>query len=386
MTPDTLEIALRHRFATGRTLDLALSAPLPGIVGLFGPSGAGKSTLVAALCGTFRPDRSDIRVGTRILSGSGIWVRPEARRIGMVFQDSRLFPHLSVAGNLRYGADRAPPPGHAEGLPGFEEVSVLLGLERLLGRRTHALSGGERQRVAIGRALLSRPVLLAMDEPLSGLDQARRHEILFYLGRLRDRLLLPILYVTHALDEVVRLCDTLALVEDGRVEACGPVADLLASGRLAEREDASALLDAVVCGQDAERGLASVSAGGFTLSVVQPAAGQVEPTLHPVGTRLRLTIPAREVVLLRLPEAVPIVTSAQNMVPVRVRAVQPVGTDALAVVVLEPDSESPGAAVILARVTRDSVHRLGLVPGARLTALIKTVSIVVLDGGIGHDE
>ena len=386
MTPATLDIALRHRFATGRTLDLALSAPLPGIVGLFGPSGAGKSTLVAALCGTFRPDRSDIRIGTRILSGPGVWVRPEARRIGMVFQDSRLFPHLSVAGNLRYGANRAPATGHAESLPDFEEVAALLGLERLLGRRTHALSGGERQRVAIGRALLSRPVLLAMDEPLSSLDEARRHEILFYLGRLRDRLLLPILYVTHALDEVVRLCDTLALVEDGRVQACGPVAELLASGQLAEREDASALLDAVVCERDAARGLTRVQAGGFTLSVVQPTAGPTSSNIYPVGTRLRLTIPAREVVLLRLPDATPILTSAQNMVPVRVRAVQPIDRNALAVVVLEPDTDLSGAAIILARVTRDSVQRLGLVPGAQLIALIKTVSIVVQDGENGHDE
>lgn len=386
MIPNTLDIALRHRFATGRTLDLALSAPLPGIIGLFGPSGAGKSTLVAALCGTFRPDRSDIRIGTRILSGPGIWVRPEARRIGMVFQESRLFPHLSVSGNLRYGASRAPATGHADGLPGFEEVAALLGLERLLGRRTHALSGGERQRVAIGRALLSRPVLLAMDEPLSGLDQARRSEILFYLGRLRDRFLLPILYVTHALDEVVRLCDTLALVEDGRIQACGPVAELLGSGRLAEREDASALLDAVVCGRDAGRGLTTVQAGGFTLSVVQPTAGHAGANVHPIGTRLRLTIPAREVVLLRLPDATPILTSAQNMVPVRVRDVQPIDRDALAVVVLEPDTALPDASIILARVTRDSVQRLGLEPGARLIALIKTVSIVVLDGEDSHDE
>ncbi len=368
---------MRHRFATGRVLDMQLQAPLPGIVGLFGPSGAGKSTLVAALCGLFRPDWSEIRIGDRVLSGPGVWVRPEARRIGMVFQDSRLFPHLSVEANLRYGARRAPagPGDH----PGFDEVASLLGLDGLLARRIRALSGGERQRVAIGRALLSRPVLLAMDEPLSGLDAARRREILFYLGRLRDRLRLPILYVTHALDEVMRLCDTVALVEDGAIRACGPVATLLLQegAGLADRDDAGALLEAEVRAHDTERGLSLVQAGGFSLMV----AG----TGHPVGARLRLTVPAREVVLLRLAAPDTLLTSAQNVVAVRVRSVAPASADT-ALVVLEPDAP-PGPdtrAALLARVTGDSVRRLGLAPGACLVALVKTVSIVVLDGESGH--
>ena len=372
-----LSLAMRHRFATGRTLDMRLEAPLPGIVGLFGPSGAGKSTLVAALCGLFRPDWSEIRIGERVLSGPGVWVRPEARRIGMVFQDSRLFPHLSVEANLRYGARRAPESAGEH--PGFEEVVSLLGLDGLLGRRTRALSGGERQRVAIGRALLSRPVLLAMDEPLSGLDAARRGEILFYLGRLRDRLRLPILYVTHALDEVMRLCDTVALVEEGSIRACGPVATLLLQdgAGLADRDDAGALLEAEVRAHDPARGLTLVRAGGFDLAVAA--------TRHPVGARLRLTVPAREVVLLRLETPDALLTSAQNVVAVRVRAVAVVGADA-ALVVLEPDApgEPETDAALLARVTGDSVRRLGLVPGACLVALVKTVSIVVLDGESGR--
>ncbi len=363
----TLAISLRHRFSTGRRLDLAVSAPMPGIVGLFGPSGAGKTTLVAALSGLFRPDWSEIRIGDRILSGPGVWLRPEARRIGMVFQDSRLFPHLSVEGNLRYGARRAPAesgPDH----PGFAEVVALLGLDGLLGRRTRALSGGERQRVAIGRALLARPALLAMDEPLSGLDAGRRAEILPYLGRLRHRIRLPILYVTHALDEVMQLCDTLALIEDGATVACGPLPALLADTRLAERPDAAALLDAVVERHDGARGLTAVQGGGFALWV------PLSP--RPVGARLRLTVPAREVVLLRLQGAPP-ETSAQNVVPVRVRTVRLAAGDALAVVVLEP--QAGGGGVLLARVTRDSVRRLALAPGCLLLALVKSVSIVVPD-------
>ena len=362
----TLELALRHRFATGRSLDLAVSAPLPGIVGLFGPSGAGKSSLVAALCGLFRPDWSEIRIDGRVLSGPGVWVRPERRRIGMVFQDSRLFPHLSVAANLRYGARRARGVP-AEGLPGFEEVVALLGLQALLARRTRALSGGERQRVAIGRALLSRPLLLALDEPLSGLDAARRAEILPYLMRLRDQLRLPMLYVTHALDEAVRLCDTLALIEDGRCVGCGPVAAVLAASGLAARADAQALLDGAVVAHDRARRLTRVQAGGFTLLVPLDERA--------VGTRLRLGVPAREVILLHHEGGLP-ATSAQNVLPVRVREVRPLDESGLAVVVLEPGS---GVAdqVMLSRITADSVRRLGLQPGSTLLALVKSVSIMV---------
>lgn len=365
----TLSIRLRHRFPTGRQLDLALSAPLPGIVGLFGPSGSGKSTLVAALNGSFRPDWSEIRIGDRLLSGPDVWIRPELRRVGTVFQDSRLFPHLSVETNLRYGARRVPAGIDATGHPGFAEVVALLGLDRLLGRRPRTLSGGERQRVAIGRALLARPLLLAMDEPLSGLDAERRAEILPYLARLRDRVRLPILYVTHALDEVMRLCDTLALIADGTTVACGPVAQLLTEAGLAGRPDAAALLVAIVLRHEPERGLTSVGAGGFALWI--PLSQQ------PVGARLRLSVPAREVILLRTGGVLP-ETSAQNVVPVRVRSVRPAADGALAVVALEPDGDGNG--VMLARVTRDSVERLRLVPGTGLLALLKSVSIMVLDG------
>ena len=362
----TLELALRHRFAaTGRSLDLALAAPLPGIVGLFGPSGAGKSTLVAALCGSFRPDWSEIRIGDRVLSGPGVWLPPERRRIGTVFQDGRLFPHLSVTANLRYGARRARGVP-ADGYPPFDEVVALLGLDALLERRTRALSGGERQRVAIGRALLSRPLLLAMDEPLSALDTARRAEILPFLSRLRDRLRLPILYVTHALDEAMRLCDTLALVENGRCTACGPIAAVLADAGLSGRADARALLAGRVAAHDPGRGLTAVQAGGFALLV--PLRREA------VGTVLRLVVPAGEVVLLAAGDGAAPVTSAQNVLRARVRAVRPQVEAGLAVAVLEPDDRD-AEPVILARITADSVERLALRPGLALLALVKSVSI-----------
>ena len=287
-----------------------------------------------------------------MLSGPGIWLKPEQRRIGTVFQDGQLFPHLSVAGNLRYGAKRAPPSASG---PGFDEVVALLGLETLLRRRIRALSGGERQRVAIGRALLSRPALLAMDEPLSALDDARRAEILPFLARLRARASLPILYVTHRRTEAMQLCDTLALVENGRVLQCGPVAAVL-SGAMADRSDAAALLEGVVAGHEPERGLSRIDADGFALLV---ATLPLE-----VGVRLR-------------PDGGSPRTSAQNALPMRVRAIRPAG-GAEAVVVLEP---RPGeGAVLLARVTRDSVARLELAAGVALVALVKAASVSVLDG------
>jgi molybdate transport system ATP-binding protein len=180
---------LRHRFP-GLKLDISFTAP-GGVTVLFGRSGSGKSSIVHAVAGLLAPDSCRVAIGERVLADSdaGIFVQPEKRRIGLVFQDARLFPHLKVVANLRYGERRAPPEAAATS---FEEVVDLLALSRLLDRRPHTLSGGERQRVAIGRALLSRPLLLAMDEPLASLDAERRAEILPYLLRLRRSLNLPI--------------------------------------------------------------------------------------------------------------------------------------------------------------------------------------------------
>ncbi len=364
MTPGaagTLAVSLSHRFANGTTLDLCFTAPVPGVIGLFGPSGSGKSSLVAALAGLFRPDRSAIALGGRVLSGPGLWLRPEARRIGLVFQDGRLFPHLGVEGNLRYGWRRAPPGRSG---PGFGEVVRLLGLEALLARPVPGLSGGERQRVAIGRALLSCPDLLAMDEPLSALDEARKDEILPYLARLRDRAGLPILYVTHSRREAVLLCDTLVLIRDGRTIGCGPAAAMLADGAMGERADAVALLDGVVRAHEPARGLSRVEAGGFAL---------VLPLLEDApGARIRVAVPARDVVVLLRTEAPLPPCSAQTVLPARVRAVREAGAT-VSVVVLEP--EAGGGQVILARITRDSAVRLGLRPGLVVVALVKSVAL-----------
>ena len=249
-----VEVALRHRYGRdGFALEAAFAAPPRGVTALFGPSGCGKSTILAAVAGLLRPRQGRVALdGTVLLdTEAGVFVAPERRRCGVVFQDARLFPHLSVETNLRYGLRRAPRD--AEG-PGFGEVVALLGLGHLLARRPAGLSGGERQRVALGRALLARPRMLLMDEPLAALDAARRAEVLPFLARLRDAARMPILYVTHALEEVDALADHLVLLDQGRTVACGPLNDVLARIDLpaAFADDAGVVIEAQVAEHEAD--------------------------------------------------------------------------------------------------------------------------------------
>ena len=222
----TLSLSLSHRF-DGFALDLALEAG-PGITALFGRSGAGKSTVINAVGGLLHPDRGRVVIDGEVLldTEDGIYVPPHKRRLGTVFQDARLFPHLSVAQNLMFGARYAPRGSSG---PSQRDVVALLGLETLLDRAPATLSGGQKQRVALGRALLSHPRMLLMDEPLASLDGPRKQEILPFLERLRDGPLgLPILYVSHAVDEIARLADTLVLIQNGKVQAQGPLFDVMA--------------------------------------------------------------------------------------------------------------------------------------------------------------
>jgi molybdate transport system ATP-binding protein len=208
-----IEVSARHRQGSF-TLDVAFATDAP-VVALFGPSGSGKTTLLHVVAGLIRPQSGRVRVGGRLLTdtGSGLHVQPHRRRIGYVFQDGRLFPHLSVRRNLAYGRLFA---GREEQFARFDDVVALLGLGALLDRGPATLSGGEKQRVAIGRALLAAPRLLLMDEPLASLDAARKAETLPYIERLRDEIRIPILYVSHARDEVDRLAREVVRLEDGR--------------------------------------------------------------------------------------------------------------------------------------------------------------------------
>jgi molybdate transport system ATP-binding protein len=352
------EVALRHRFGrAGFALELGFQAPADGVTALFGPSGCGKSTVLATIAGLLRPQEGRVALDGAVLldTARGVFVPPERRRCAVVFQDARLFPHLSVATNLRYGLRRAP--ADAEG-PGFGEVVELLGLGHLLARRPAGLSGGERQRVALGRALLARPRLLLMDEPLAALDAARRAEVLPFLARLRDAARLPILYVTHALDEVDALADHLVLLEAGRVLASAPVEELAMRTDLplAGRRDAGVLLACTVAG--AAGGLVRLAfAGGELLTTAQPG---------PPGTRVRVRVRARDVaVATEEPRGL----STRNILPAVLAAIEPAGEREEVFLRLQL-----GPTRLLARVTRDGVEELGLRPGLPLWALVKAVT------------
>jgi molybdate transport system ATP-binding protein len=207
-------------------VDAAFKTPNTGVTALFGPSGAGKTSVINMVAGLIRPDQGRIVVQERILfdSGQGINLPPERRSIGYIFQDGRLFPHLTVHGNLTYGMKLTP---RSLRLIGLDQVVHLLGVEHLLGRRPARLSGGEKQRVAIGRALLTSPRLLLMDEPLSSLDAARKEEVLPFIAKLPRAFSIPILYVTHSVDEIRRLADRLVLMEHGRSIATGGVGEMM---------------------------------------------------------------------------------------------------------------------------------------------------------------
>ncbi len=346
----TLKISLAQHYRSG-SITIAFEAPTPGVIALFGPSGAGKTTVMNAIAGLLRPRHLDIT-----LNGQALHTLPPAkRRIGYVFQDGRLFPHLTIKRNLQYGLTRAP-----KGTILPDDVIDLLGLQTLLERRPNTLSGGERQRVAIGRALLSQPRLLLMDEPLSALDQTRRDEILPYLIRLRTAFALPIVYASHSLDEVMRLADTLVLIESGRLLAAGPLSELAARVDLplAARDDAAGLLHGRVYAHAPERRLSAIASGGSIFWVPQIAAAE--------GTELRLRVPAREVILaLHEPRSI----SVNNIIPARIAAMAETGH--MALVELDLD----GGGQLLSRITQDAAERLGLRPGGKVLALVKAVSV-----------
>jgi molybdate transport system ATP-binding protein len=352
----TLSVSLQHQFS-GFTLDAAFEAP-EGVTALFGRSGSGKSTLVNAVAGLLRPDRGRITLDGSVLldTGLGRMLPPHRRRMGYVFQDGRLFPHLTVRQNLAYGRWFAPKGQGA----GMGRIVDLLGIGPLLDRRPGALSGGEKQRVAIGRAILSNPRLLLMDEPLAALDEARKAEILPYLERLRDEVRLPILYVSHSVAEVARLATTVILMEAGRVTASGPATELLADPAIAPAmglREAGSMILARVAGQE-EDGLTRLETGGGP--VFLPDVGAA-----PGGT-LRLRILAQDVMLAtERPRGI----SALNVLAATVEEIR-LGEGPGAMVRLRLGDEH-----LLARITRRSVRLLDLRPGTKVFAVLKTVSV-----------
>ncbi len=364
----TLSVAVEHRQGAF-ALSARFEAP-GGVTALFGRSGSGKTMLVDAIGGLLRPHRGRVVLGDTVLLDTerGLFVPRHRRRIGIVFQEGRLFPHLSVRQNLLFGRWFAPRGEPAAPMDGVVE---MLGIGPLLARRPAGLSGGEKQRVAIGRALLSKPRLLLMDEPLSALDDQRKAEILPYVERLRDEAGVPIVYVSHSVAEVARLADRVVVLDGGRVTAAGPAAEILTRlnvAPLAGSRDAGAVLDARVAAQDARFGLTTLITAAGTLRVPRIAL--------PVGATLRVQVPARDVLLSLGP---PSGSSALNVLAAVVAEILPVDGAAGPTAVLRLDCNG---IALLARVTRLSVAEMELAPGVAVFAVIKSVA---LDTSSGDD-
>ena len=343
------------------SLDAAFCAPTPGVTALFGRSGCGKSTLISLIAGLLDPDAGRIVIGEDVLFDAERHLSVDARhrRIGVVFQDARLFPHLSVQGNLDYGSRRVP--GKVPRFVSFDDVVSLLGLSGMLNRRPHELSGGEKQRVAFGRALLSQPRLLLLDEPLASLDLARREEVLPYLERLRDAFAIPIVYVSHQFDEVLRLATRVVLLDAGRTVADGDIATVSRNPQLRAivgPDSVGAVLAGHVERLDAN-GLAVLRVGDAELNVELEGAA--------VSQRIQIQVLARDVIVA---SERPVGLSVRNVVPARVISVTP---DAGRAVLVELDIGR--TATLLARITARASEELGLSTDKEVWALIKAASL-----------
>ncbi|MCX7356255.1 MAG: molybdenum ABC transporter ATP-binding protein [Alphaproteobacteria bacterium] len=354
----SLEVSVEKSLG-GFALNAAFSCGA-GITALFGQSGSGKTSVINMIAGLLRPERGRITVDGRTLfdAAAKTNVPPHRRRIGYVFQDARLFPHLTVRQNLLYGRYFSPAEGR---YATFDQVVELLGIAQLLDRRPVGLSGGEEQRVAIGRALLASPRILLMDEPLASLDDARKGEILPFIERLRDEMRLPILYVSHAMDEVARLADTMVLMANGSVVAVGSVEELSARADLpllARRQEAGAVVHARVASHDARYGLSELHFDGGVLRVPRMEES--------VGAAVRLRIPARDV---SLSIGKPGGTSVLNVLAGRVSTIA-LDDGPYAVVQI-----AVGPTALLARITRLSAEELDLHEGRDVYALVKSVAL-----------
>ncbi len=364
MSEQSVGIAARLRLQRGEfVLDVDMRLPGSGVCVLFGRSGCGKTSLLRAIAGLeraegvleFRGQRWQDRHSFR---------PPHLRPLGYVFQEASLFAHLDVMGNLTFGYQRVPP---AQRRIVLDEAISLLGLDNLLQRNAQTLSGGQRQRVAIARALLTSPQLLLLDEPLASLDGPSKAEILPYLERVRDELALPMIYVTHAPEEVARLADQLILLENGRIQAYGTLNQLLTAPDLplAHLDDAAAVLPARVLGHDAHYALSELAVPGGSLWIAGCQLAQ--------GSATRVRILARDVSLALQPSPG---SSILNSLPAQLVDLSADRDPANLLARLELRAQGQPSQSILARLTRRSADRLNLQVGMRVHAQIKAVALM----------
>jgi molybdate transport system ATP-binding protein len=356
----TLSLQL-HLQRPAFALQVDLSLPANGITVLFGPSGSGKTSLLRCVAGL------EQAVG-RVAIGAEVWQDSAQRRftptwqraLGYVFQEASLFEHLDVRQNLHYGLRRA---GHRKPDDVLGPALQLLGIEHLLGRAVGSLSGGERQRVAMARALATQPKLLLLDEPLASLDVARRKEVLPWLERLRAELKIPMLYVTHSVDELARLADHLVMLDAGQVRACGPVAQAMVSPAVAQAigEEAGTLNTGVVLARSAHDHMAQVDLGGARLWVRDPGLA--------LGQPVRVRILARDVSFALSDHTD---TTIQNRLPAVLEDIEADAHPSQALV-----RARCGKALILGRVTHRAVQQLGLAPGAAVWCQVKSAALIL---------
>lgn len=347
----------RQRFELAVDVEL----PLSGVTGVFGPSGSGKSTLLRAIAGLEPSASGSIRFCEEywLTPGPGPEVPAWLRGIGYVFQDARLFPHLDVEGNLRFAQQLAPERAAVD----LSSVITVLGLEELLKRKPSELSGGEQQRVAMARALASKPKLLLMDEPFAAADIERKAELLPFIRRVVDTFNVPMIYVSHSLDEMAALTDRMMLLQAGKLVELADTPDLMARldiKDLSGDREAGAVIEATVSGHHEHFLLSDLIFEGQTLQVPMIAAE--------VGSRIRLQLHSRDVAIALSP---PLGTSIRNCLAAEVVALQQPADSPYADLQL-----SVGTGVIRARITRASAASLNIMTGDQVYALVKSVSVL----------
>jgi len=342
----------------GFCLDVDLQIPSTGVTSLFGPSGCGKTTILRAIAGLDRHANGYLKVGDTIWQDDRHFLLPHRRPLGYVFQEASLFDHLSVEGNLEYGAKRVRRSGRKVSL---DEAVELLELSHLLNRRPATLSGGERQRVAIARALAVNPQLLLLDEPLAAVDISRKQEIIPYIESLHQELDIPIIHVSHQPEEVSRLADQLVLLESGRVIASGDVHDLFTRLDLAlsHGSEAASIIEAEIVSHDDRYQLTQLEFPGGRITMTR-----LEPD---IGSRVRLRLAARDISLTLQRQSE---TSILNILPVTVDELTGTGRAQVMVRLLA------GGVPILAGITRKSADELELNPGKRVFAQIKSIALL----------
>ena len=372
---------LRHE---GFLLDVALSLPAKGVTILYGQSGSGKTTLLRCLAGLAHADTGSLSIDGHHWQGEGVFVPTHQRPIGYVFQEASLLEHLTVADNLRYAQSRAGSENSSSRSLSNQELIELLGIETLMQRKPHQLSGGEKQRVAIARALSSQPRLLLMDEPLASLDAQRKREILPYLEKLRAELEIPIIYVTHSIEELSRLADWVVVLDHGRAVANGSLADVLtALDSPMQHGDAGVVLESTIVSREEQWALMTVGFAGGELLLADNS--------QPTGTKLRVRIDARDVsltlsrhqdtsILNALPATVVDVSTGHSqgtvLVKLRLGPKSTAAPDKERQMNAQSGPDRDSGELLLSRITLRSAEHLGLAAGSEVWAQIKSVAVL----------